>query len=63
MSEMTIKFQVVYNGKIIGYENASSEADALNRLVASNPHHLSDRFSLTALTPVMQKGAVVAHRT
>lgn len=56
------KFQVAYNGKVLGYENADTEADALNKLIDRNPHHLPERFMLTALTPVLHKGAVVAHR-
>lgn len=56
------KFQVAYNGKVLGYENADTEAEALRRLVERNPHHIPEKFSLTELRPVLHKGAVVAHQ-
>jgi hypothetical protein len=57
------KFQVSYNGKIIGYETADTEASALKKLVDRNPHHIPEKFILTELKPVMHSGALVAHQT
>jgi hypothetical protein len=59
---MMTKFQVAYNGKVLGYENADTKAEALSKLTERNPHHLPECFELTALEPVLDKGAVVAHR-